>query len=211
MRLTILYDNDVWEEGLRADWGFSCLVEAYGRRILFDTGASGQILLHNMERLGIDPTLIDEVFISHGHGDHTGGLSCLLDVHPVKVYIPSSCPRPHGAGEVVWVKGPLRIHEDIFSTGELGHMEQSLAIKTERGVVVVVGCSHPGVREILNAASRFGEVRAVVGGLHGFRDLSLVRDLECICPTHCTVFKLPIRLLYPDKYVRGGAGRIIEI
>jgi len=68
MKITIIYDNETWEEGLKADWGFSCLVEAYDKKILFDTGANGSILLHNMQRLNIDPTIIEEVFISHAHG-----------------------------------------------------------------------------------------------------------------------------------------------
>jgi len=55
MKITIIYDNEVSEEGLEADWGFSCLVEVYGKKILFDTGADGSILLGNMEKLDIDP------------------------------------------------------------------------------------------------------------------------------------------------------------
>ncbi len=83
MRITVLYDNTVYKEGLRADWGFSCLVEIPpqgGRKFLFDTGANGSILLSNMEKLNIDPRSIDEVFISHAHFDHVGGLSAFLNV-----------------------------------------------------------------------------------------------------------------------------------
>ena len=211
MKISIIYDNEVWEKGFRANWGFSCLVEVYGKRILFDTGAKGSILLHNMEKLNIDPATIEEVFISHAHWDHTGGLSDFLKRNAVKVYIPASCPEPKGAGEVIPIKGPFKIHENIFSTGELGGIEQSLVIKTEKGLVLIVGCSHPGVRNILRAASQFGEPFALIGGLHGFRDFDLVKDLGLICPTHCTQFKSEIKALYPEKYIDGGAGRVIEI
>ncbi len=119
MKITIIYDNEVIKEGLKADWGFSCLIEIYGKKILFDTGANGSILLNNMKKLDIDPTKIEEVFISHAHWDHIGGLSDFLRINPVKVYIPLSCQRPYSAREVIRVKEPLKIHEDIFSTGEL--------------------------------------------------------------------------------------------
>jgi 7,8-dihydropterin-6-yl-methyl-4-(beta-D-ribofuranosyl)aminobenzene 5'-phosphate synthase len=46
VKLTIVYDNEVFQKGLRSDWGFSCLIEIEGRKILFDTGADGKILLH---------------------------------------------------------------------------------------------------------------------------------------------------------------------
>ena len=190
MKITIIYDNEAAEVGLRADWGFSCLVEAYNKRILFDTGANGTLLLENMKKLNIDPTMIDEVFISHAHWDHMGGLSDFLLINPIKVYIPSSCPEPHG---------------------ELKNREQSLVAKMEKGLVVIVGCSHPGVKNILEAASQFGEAWALIGGLHGFREFDAVRDLEVICPTHCTQFKSEIKTLYPEKYIKGGAGKVIEI
>ena len=48
MKITIAYDNETKKPGLRADQGFSCLIEAQDSpQILFDTGASGSILLHN--------------------------------------------------------------------------------------------------------------------------------------------------------------------
>jgi len=55
MKITIIYDNKTWEEGLKADWGFYCIVDAYDKKIFFDTGTNGSILLHNMQRLNIDP------------------------------------------------------------------------------------------------------------------------------------------------------------
>jgi len=211
MRITIVYDNEAFKEGLVADWGFSCLVEAHGRSILFDTGADGSILLDNMGKLNIEPSRIEEVFISHSHLDHTGGLPHILALNPVRVYVPSSCPKPHGAREVVEVKEPLKIDENIFSTGELENIEQSLVVRTERGLVVVVGCSHPRVGAILQAASRFGKPWALIGGLHGFRDFGLLDELGLVCPTHCTQFKSEIKARYPEKYVRGGAGKVIDI
>lgn len=213
MRITLIYDNETYQEGLKSDWGFACLVEAENTpRILFDTGAKGEILLSNMEKLKIDPLTIEEIVISHSHWDHTGGLDKFLKQNSkVKTYIPSACPEPEGAQKVVKVKESIQLHENVFSTGEIAGVEQSLVVKTEKGVVVIVGCAHPGVGTILNSASNFGKPFAIIGGLHGFREFKLLENLEIICACHCTQFKSKIKEMYPQKWIGGGAGKVIEI
>ena len=210
MKVTIIYDNTAFRKDLQSNWGFSALVEARDTpRILFDTGSNGKILLSNLEKLEIDPNLIDEVFISHPHFDHVGGLSDFLKVNPKisKIYVPSSL----GLKNEVILKEPQKIHENVFSTGELEGIEQSMGIKTDKGIVLMVGCSHPYMGNILDAAKQFGEIYAVIGGMHGFSEFELFRDLQLICLTHCTQYKTELKKLYPQKYVEGGAGRIIEI
>jgi len=209
MKVTIVYDNTVYRKDLQADWGFSALVEVENiPKILFDTGADGKILLSNMEKLEIDPTSIDEVFISHFHLDHTGGLSEFLKVNQrVKIYVPSSL----GLKNEVILKQPQKIHQNVFSTGELDGIEQSMGVETEKGIVLIVGCSHPKMSHILDAARKFGEIYGIVGGLHGFSEFELFKDLKLICPTHCTQHKAELKKLYPQKYIEGGAGKIIEI
>ncbi|MFO0889007.1 MAG: MBL fold metallo-hydrolase [Isosphaeraceae bacterium] len=59
------------------EWGFAALVEADGRRILFDTGARPETVLRNARELKIDLSGVNEVILSHHHGDHTGGLVTL--------------------------------------------------------------------------------------------------------------------------------------
>lgn len=59
------------------EWGYAALVEVDGRRILFDTGANPDIVLKNAEALNIDLSNVEDVVISHFHGDHTGGLITL--------------------------------------------------------------------------------------------------------------------------------------
>jgi 7,8-dihydropterin-6-yl-methyl-4-(beta-D-ribofuranosyl)aminobenzene 5'-phosphate synthase len=212
MKITIVYDNETYNKALKADWGFSCLIEAKNTpKILFDTGANGSILLSNMKKLNINPTSINEVFISHAHLDHVGGLPDLLKMNKtIKIYVPPSFTGLFGK-EVKTIKGPTKIHENVFSTGELDNIEQIMAVKTEKGLVLIVGCSHPKMEHILEAASQFGKVYACIGGLHGFRKFDLFRDLELICPAHCTQFKSKIKLVYPEKYVDAGAGKIIRL
>lgn len=222
MKVTIIYDNTSFKKNLQADWGFSCLVEEKDSpRILFDTGANGRILLSNMEKLKIDPLSIEEVFISHLHWDHVGGLSELLKTNPniKKIYLPSSM----GLKNEVVLKEPIKIHENIFSTGELEGIEQSMGVITGKGVVLIVGCSHPYMGTILEAAKKFacppyfakqngrGKIYAIIGGMHGFCEFELFKDISLICPTHCTQHKKELKEIYPEKYLEGGAGRIIEI
>jgi 7,8-dihydropterin-6-yl-methyl-4-(beta-D-ribofuranosyl)aminobenzene 5'-phosphate synthase len=63
------------------EWGFAALVEADGHRVLFDTGARPDTVLHNARELKIDLAGVTDVVLSHNHGDHTGGLVTLRREH----------------------------------------------------------------------------------------------------------------------------------
>ena len=211
MKITLIYDNTAAIDGLTADWGFACLVEYKNSKILFDTGAKGNVLLDNMNRLDIKPESIDLIFISHSHWDHTGGLSDFLQKNNARLYIPKGYDPPSIAKDVIRVSDPVELAENIYSTGVLKNIEQSLVLKTPKGLIIVAGCSHPGVGEILKAASQFGKCFALIGGLHGFEDFELLKDLQVVCPTHCTQHIKEIKKMYPKKYIEGGAGMVIEL
>jgi len=84
VRVTTLIDN-IAVKGFISEWGLSLFIEAGGRRILFDTGASN-LFLKNARRAGIDLCHLDAIVLSHGHMDHTGGLMAVLEMSgPVKV------------------------------------------------------------------------------------------------------------------------------
>ena len=211
MKITIIFDNTVFDKTLQPNWGFSALVETNGKKILFDTGGSGAILLSNMQQLGISPNAIGDIFISHAHFDHTGGLSAFLDENSdVTVWVPPSFRGVKNANKVIEVKTPTKFYEGIYSTGELDGIEQSLCVETSKGVVIVAGCCHPEVTHIIDTASQFGNVYGIVGGLHGNRPEAL-EGLNLICGTHCTQYAAHIKSMYPENYIEGGAGKVIEI
>jgi len=212
MKVTIVYDNEVNKEELQANWGFSALIETKNAPpILFDTGADSPTLFHNMKELSIEPKDIGIIVISHAHGDHTGGLSGILEVNKdAEIYLPASFWGTIPGRKVTKVKESIQICEDVFSTGELKGIEQSLALKTNEGILIVVGCSHPGIGEIIDAASRFGEVYGIIGGFHGFRDFNRLNGLSLICPCHCTAYKSEIMQLFPQQCIKCGAGLVLE-
>ena len=59
------------------EWGYSALIEVDGKKILFDTGNRPETVLQNARDLGIDLSEVEDVILSHNHGDHTGGLITL--------------------------------------------------------------------------------------------------------------------------------------
>ena len=110
MKITIVYDNEVRNVGLRRGHGFSALIEdAALPPLLFDTGADGPALLHNMKKLNIDPQDISTIVISHAHGDHTGGLSEILRTNGIaELYLPSSFGRAFPGRKVHLSKVPFK-------------------------------------------------------------------------------------------------------
>jgi 7,8-dihydropterin-6-yl-methyl-4-(beta-D-ribofuranosyl)aminobenzene 5'-phosphate synthase len=68
------------------EWGYAALIEVDGRKILFDTGHRPETVLDNARELGIELGDVEDVILSHNHGDHTGGLlrlrEALTPEHP---------------------------------------------------------------------------------------------------------------------------------
>ncbi|MGD9143490.1 MAG: MBL fold metallo-hydrolase [Dehalococcoidia bacterium] len=207
-KITIVYDNCLHKQGLKTGWGFSALIEAdHASPILFDTGDDGNALLYNMKQLGIDPEIIGSIVISHAHGDHTGGLAAITEVNKhATIYLPASMTGTIPGRNVISVSQPRQITDRVLSIGELKGMEQSLAIKTGKGLLLVTGCSHPGVGSILDVAASHGSVYGILGGLHGFRDFNRLDGLSLVCPCHCTRYKKELEHRFPEQYVGCGAG-----
>jgi 7,8-dihydropterin-6-yl-methyl-4-(beta-D-ribofuranosyl)aminobenzene 5'-phosphate synthase len=205
--VTILYDNYVFTEGLRSDWGFSCIVKGLEKTILFDTGTRGELLLENMEKLKVDPEDVELVVISHNHADHTGGLPAFLGKNSdVTVYLPPSCSdnfvqQVKGTGaKVVTPDAPVEICKGTHLTGPLGTeiIEQSMIVDTAQGTLVISGCAHPGIVGIVQKSKAIlpKDIHLVFGGFHlgGKSDVEVKQiisefrtlGVEKVGPTHCT-------------------------
>ncbi|MDM9631475.1 MBL fold metallo-hydrolase [Robiginitalea aurantiaca] len=88
------------------EWGYSALIEVDGRKILFDTGARPETVLNNARELGIDLSDVEDVFLSHNHWDHTGGLLTLREA--LKKSNPNALKRVH-VGDGIFSK---RVNSD---------------------------------------------------------------------------------------------------
>lgn len=140
VRITTLVENSTFRPGLLAEHGLAFWIECGQRRILFDTGQS-DILIRNAKALGVNLAETDAIVLSHGHYDHTGGLSAVLDIvtkatvylHPAAIEPKFArkgvkC-RPIGMPEhakeairnrrIVWTKTPTEIFRGITLTGQI--------------------------------------------------------------------------------------------
>ena len=137
MKLTILSDNNTLiDQYLLGEPGFSCLVEAEGKRFLLDTGYFG-IFARNAEALGLSWRDVDGVILSHCHDDHTKGLSAFFNegpkpqlvAHPglfrrvVSHGLMIGCPYPRTKleryFELCLSAEPLALTEDLFYLGQI--------------------------------------------------------------------------------------------
>jgi 7,8-dihydropterin-6-yl-methyl-4-(beta-D-ribofuranosyl)aminobenzene 5'-phosphate synthase len=234
IKLSVLFNNVSFDPRLRTGWGFSCLIEGTKQPILFDTGDQGAILIDNMERMNMDPMGIDVVFLSHAHADHTGGLEAFLKKSPRgTVYMPESFPfsfkqtvKSHGAS-VKAVGDPIQVLDRVYSIGEMGTQikEQALVLRTSNGLVIITGCAHPGIADVVRRAKDLfdNEICLVMGGFHlggmtGAQVSEIIRTLkqagvDKVAPSHCTGEKAIalFKNAWGDNFLAGGVGAKIEV
>jgi 7,8-dihydropterin-6-yl-methyl-4-(beta-D-ribofuranosyl)aminobenzene 5'-phosphate synthase len=231
--VTIIYDNYQHDASLETDWGFACLVEYKGEKLLFDAGRKSDLFIKNMKLLGIHPMEIRSLFISHEHGDHTAGMPWVKEVNPsVICYLPSSYAAALKANnklpdKSVGIKDPEHLFGPFYSTGDNyeSFREQGLVVKTGDEGVLITGCGHPGVIEMVTTAEKDLGIRihTVIGGLHLLQTPSekvvkiatVLQDMGIrqICPTHCTGDQ-SIAILkesFGKGYIAGGTGKEIVI
>jgi 7,8-dihydropterin-6-yl-methyl-4-(beta-D-ribofuranosyl)aminobenzene 5'-phosphate synthase len=229
----ILYDNYVFDPRCQAEWGFSCLIETSEMVILFDTGGEPEVLRHNIEALDVDVSEIDCIVISHEHWDHIGGIEVILGEKPdIPVYIPENFPyhimssiRSLG-GNCIETGNATKITDSVSTTNTLNGPpnEQALMIQTDEGLILITGCSHPGVENLAkNAYDLTGEsIRLVIGGFHlgnagdpqldGICDMLDEIGVVCVAASHCTGDNSIdyFRERYGESFVESGVGFIYE-
>ncbi|MDR2846481.1 MAG: MBL fold metallo-hydrolase [Candidatus Methanoplasma sp.] len=164
--------------------GISMLVEADGRKVLFDTGRRGEYLLHNLSFLDVKSEDVDTVVISQAGKDHSGGLKDLLKEREgtVDIYAPASIWGEKklfgssGAHIPADLEGKAAKHdvdrwtqisEHIFLSEPIGG-ETVLVIRTRKGPAVLSGRSVGGVRNIIAAVNdELGEKpKTYIGGVN---------------------------------------------
>jgi len=233
IRLTVVYDNVPCHKGLRNDWGFACLVEGLDKTLIFDSGRFDDIFMANLATLNIDPQQIDLLFLSHDHPDHIGGSLKLLEANSrlqvalVKAF-PAGFKRlvTSAGATLVAVDRPQGVSRHCLSTGEMRSVvkdEHALVLPTDKGLIIVTGCAHPGVVEIVERtiAITKQEVLLLAGGFHLLMDTaasirekaSRLRELgvKYVAPSHCTggeAIKI-IAEVYGEKFIGSGVGRVI--
>jgi 7,8-dihydropterin-6-yl-methyl-4-(beta-D-ribofuranosyl)aminobenzene 5'-phosphate synthase len=274
-----VFENPQMPDYLVAEHGYSALVcvtkGARSRQVMFDAGLSAGGLAHNMDVLEVRLPDVEGIVMSHGHFDHVGGLSGLLNrvgerrlpmlLHPDfwlrrRVVIPNAepfeMPVPsrrafEGAGfQVIEGARPsLLLDGSVLITGEVARKtpfeqgfathqamrdgewtadplildDQALIVNVKRrGLVIMTGCGHSGIVNIVRQAIALtGErrVAAVFGGFHlsgpmfepiipatvvALREIGV----GMIVPAHCTGFVATkaISQALPDAFLQNSIG-----
>lgn len=249
MKINCVVDNRAGlKSDLYAEHGFSLLVDDNDKNLMVDTGKTPTVLERNLDMMGI--TSVDNVLISHGHNDHTGGIPAINDsklniksdkakffMHPEallpKFAVEDNNQRYIGFPDVdtetlnmEWIIENTQINDDMWIFNQVeDHSgfepipeylkvkkgekclpdefkdELNLVIKTENGLVVISGCAHHGIVNILYSVKEYfhDDIYGVIGGSH-LMDAPLERTLktveffkklnpEIIALGHCTGFE----------------------
>jgi len=188
-----------------------------------------------MRQLQIDPGEVDIVVLSHIHGDHVGGLSGFLEENSaVTVYLPQSFSQSFKdevkslGAKVEEVYEARELFSGVYTTGELGNgiKEQSLIVTTGKGQVIITGCAHPGVANIIRVAKDVvpdDRVYLVIGGFHlagasSAQIESVIQEfsqlsVENVAPCHCSgdETRRLFKESYGEAYVESGVGKRVPL
>ncbi len=264
LKITVLAEDSVlYESPYLGQHGVSFLLEGVSgkerKNILVDVGQNSEALLNNIKTMGIAPSMIDAVVLTHCHYDHTQGIANMLreigkknlpviahtDIfrlhfitepyHRLVGIMPgdSKDEIERAGGSLSLSKEPLNIMQGIMTTGEVQRHTDfekvRIALKTiengnvvddlmlddisvianikDKGLVIITGCSHAGIINIVNYAKEItgvNNVEAIIGGLHliDAADNVINRTVEeltnlnvsWISAGHCTGFKAQVKI-----------------
>jgi 7,8-dihydropterin-6-yl-methyl-4-(beta-D-ribofuranosyl)aminobenzene 5'-phosphate synthase len=283
LKITVLTEDSVqYESPLLGQHGISFLLEARRqdvcKRVLVDVGQNPSALLHNMRLLGIQPSTIDALFLTHCHYDHTQGTVEVLKAIGKKGFPVVAHPdtfRPHfvkdpylrhvgvmpgdnrpnieeAGGLLFLTTDPFPFVPGLVTTGEVRRQtdfeEVGIALFTladgqvvqdtmkddisvlgqvrDKGLVIVTGCSHAGIVNIVkHSVAMTGENRiaAILGGFHllaaseeriGKAVAALSQfDTGMISAGHCTGFKAQMALYqtFKERFKPLQTGMVFEL
>lgn len=215
IKITIIYDNSLAVLGLQHGFGFSCLLEFDNKKIIFDTGGDKVAFFSNIGKLGIQLEVITHIIFSHQHWDHTAGFAQVIKElsNDCKIYLPfqfdlkllSQIPSEK---YINVIKDIVEIEENVFLMVLKGRScvvkecfsvyEQSLVINRATGSLVLTGCAHPGIKNILKSVKNNWNLNIewVIGGFHLHRSFEKTIDnltmyfnsleVKNLVPCHCT-------------------------
>lgn len=227
VKITCISENTSFKHSLLASHGQSLLVEIDNTKYLFDTTEIYEGLVYNMKNLNINLSDINTIIMSHNHLDHSGGLFKLIDkLENQKLFLPPDMMSLNeetynvsyrGANKeeaikklldyknTIVVNDAIQLEENVFITGPLEAevKEQSIVLNVpNKGLVLIVGCSHPGLPAVVDKAreiTRNNKIYGIVGGLHYIfssdkeiaEKVEYIKSLnvEFIVPSHCSGYK----------------------
>ncbi len=191
LKVTTLVNWHSADPAFSTEAGVSYLIEADGRKILFDLGfnrhqESPSPLQVNMDLLDVFPAELDMIFISHLHPDHVGGrqfasqrsfsFGLIQQPLPAHTRIITPTPMQYPGSQPEYLHQPQQLFPGIASTGPISRQlpiglidEQALVIHVAgKGLVLFVGCGHQGLNKLLQLVEQsFTEpLYAIVGDLH---------------------------------------------
>lgn len=272
MKLSVLVDNNTLiDKNYFGEPGLSFYIEESNNKILFDVGYS-DIFLRNASKMNIDIRSVNYIVLSHGHLDHTWGLSSLLGranyygplkneitlvAHPAAFFPKEDNGEQIGmaissevlkrAFHVKATKTPYWISDRLVFLGEIARIhdfenrkplgitkanendnqmvddylfdDSALAYKTNKGIVIITGCSHSGICNIIDYAIKVcGDNRIVdiIGGFHllnpsdetlkGTLDFINAKNPMQLHACHCTDLKSKIALSKVSNLKEVGVG-----
>lgn len=276
LKITTLIENNSDKNNILInEHGLSLYIEINEKKILFDTGESGDFI-KNAEKLKINLNDLDYVILSHGHYDHSGGFKKFVEntntsfkliigngfFNEKYKLIEDEIYKFNGNSfdEKFFEQNNIStnsINQDIFYIAEdvmvfsnferTNHFEIlnkkfyikkndeyilddfsdeiALGIKHEKGLVIILGCSHEGLVNILETITkRTGmSIYGIVGGSHLIEADKLrlnntinylkEKNISIFRLSHCTGDKAVERLKdeFRDRFVYNNTGNVIKV